>query len=65
MNTTLAASDDSSGGDNTYALIGIFANLAINIILALERIVSKTKKSECTAGANGVSVKVDNSKDEP
>lgn len=54
---------DSTGSDNTYVLIGIFANLAINLILALERLVSKTKKSECTAGANGVSVKVDNSKE--
>ena len=64
MNTTLIDNTNSST-DNTYVLIGIFANLVINLLLAVERIISKTKKSECTTGANGVSVKVDNSEDRP
>lgn len=64
MNTTLIDNTNSST-DNTYVLIGIFANLVINLLLAVERIISKTKKSECTAGASGVTVKVDNSEDRP
>lgn len=63
MNTTLATQVDSSDGNNTYVLIGIFVNLVLNLLLAIERIVSKTRKSECTAGASGMSVKVDNSKE--
>lgn len=63
MNTTLTTQVNSQEGDNTYVLIGIFVNLVLNLLLAIERIVSKTRKSECAAGAGGVSVKVDNSKE--
>ncbi len=62
MNQTTAAEISS---DPSYVTIGIYVNLAINILLIIERIIKTFKKSECTAGASGVSVKVDNSKDQP
>jgi len=63
MNQTTLTTFENATEQNPYMLVGIFANLAINLFLIIERIFSKLKKSECTIGADGASMKVDNSQE--
>ena len=65
MNNITATGDDSSMSSYDITMIGIFVNLAINLLMLVERVITKVGKSECHVSHSGIDMKVDNSKENP
>jgi len=59
----ITGTDNTSDNNYNITLIGIFVNLSLNLLMLLERIITRVGKSECHAGHDGVGIKVDNSKE--